>query len=184
MARYRFDPGRSRFTVHAFAGGLLSFAAHSPTFAVRDFAGQLRWQPEAPADAGLDVTVRAEALQLTDIVRPADRDEIEGRMRREVLETAAYPEVRFQSEQITTVAAAVPRYRLRIAGRLALHGVTRPLTIEAELMHYSDGARLGGEFPLRMSEFHIRPVTALGGAIKLRDELRLAFDIVAWRQEP
>ena len=37
MNRYRIDPGRSRFTVQAFATGLLSAFAHSPTFAVRDF---------------------------------------------------------------------------------------------------------------------------------------------------
>ena len=30
-------PGQSRFTVQAFAAGLLSFLGHSPTFAVRDF---------------------------------------------------------------------------------------------------------------------------------------------------
>ncbi len=42
-ARYRLDPGQSRFTVQAFATGLLSFLGHSPTFAVRDFAGAVRF---------------------------------------------------------------------------------------------------------------------------------------------
>jgi hypothetical protein len=36
--RHQIDAGRSRFTAQAFAGGLLSFFAHSPKFAVRDFA--------------------------------------------------------------------------------------------------------------------------------------------------
>ena len=40
--RYRFDPSLSRFTVRAFASGLLSFVGHSPTFAVRQFAGARR----------------------------------------------------------------------------------------------------------------------------------------------
>ena len=30
-----------------------------------------------------------------------------------------------------------------------------------------------------MSEFGIRPVTALGGTIKLKDELKLSFDLAA-----
>jgi hypothetical protein len=33
---YRLNPGESRFTVQAFASGLLSFLGHSPTFAIRD----------------------------------------------------------------------------------------------------------------------------------------------------
>jgi polyisoprenoid-binding protein YceI len=176
------DPGPSRFTVQAFAGGVFSFLGHSPTFAVRDFAGQLCWEPNPSEGAGLEVTVRADSLELIDRVRPADRDEIEGRMRREVLETRAYPDIRFQAAEIATAAAGGNRYRVRIIGQLALHGVMSRHGIEAELLLYDDGVRLGGEFPLRLTEHRIRPVTALGGSIQLRDQLRVAFDIVAWRE--
>jgi polyisoprenoid-binding protein YceI len=176
------DPGHSRFTVQGFATGLLSFFAHSPTLAVRDFEGEMRWAPDVSEGAGLVVTVRADSLALTDDVRPADREEIEGRMRREVLEVAAYPEIRFEADEIATAAVAPDRYRVRIAGLLALHGVTNRHTVEAELLHYDDGIRLGGEFPLRLSDYRIRPVTALGSAIQLRDQLRIAFDIVAWKE--
>jgi hypothetical protein len=31
-----------------------------------------------------------------------------------------------------------------------------------------------------MTAFEIRPVSALGGAIKLKDELRVSFDLVAF----
>jgi hypothetical protein len=49
---------------------------------------------------------------------------------------------------------------------------------------FNDGIRLAGEFPLRLSEYWIGPVTALAGAIQLRDQLRVAFDVVAWREGP
>ncbi len=39
MSRYRLDNKSSRFTVQAFATGLLSFAAHSPTFAGSPMSG-------------------------------------------------------------------------------------------------------------------------------------------------
>jgi polyisoprenoid-binding protein YceI len=182
MVRYRFDPGHSRFTVQAFASGLLSFLGHSPTFAVRNFDGELRWQPEMSEGTGLEVTVRADSLELIDNVRPADREEIEGRMRREVLDVAAYPEIRFQATEIATATLAANRYRLRIVGLLSLHGVTNRETVDAELLLHDDGIRLGGEHPLRLSDYRIRPVAALGGAIRLRDQLRVSFDIVAWRE--
>jgi polyisoprenoid-binding protein YceI len=184
LARYRVDPGHSRFTVQAFAGGLLSALAHSPTFAVRDYAGELRWGPQAAEGAGLWVTVRAGSLELVDHVRPADREEIEGRMRREVLEAPAYPEIHFQSTEIATAAVAGNRYRLRITGLLALRGVTNRHAIDAELVLYDDGVRLSGEFPLGLTDYRVRPVTALGGAIRLRDQLRVSFDLGAWQETP
>jgi polyisoprenoid-binding protein YceI len=176
------DTGRSRFTVQAFASGLLSFLGHSPTFAVRAFEGELGWEPGTSAGAALEVTVRADSLDLVDNVRPADRQDIEGRMRREVLEVAACPEIRFQSTEITSTAGGGNRYRLRIAGQLSLHGVTNRETVEADLQLFDDGVRLGGELGLRMSDYRIRPVTALGGAIQLKDQLRVSFDIAAWRE--
>jgi hypothetical protein len=36
-----------------------------------------------------------------------------------------------------------------------------------------------GSFPLRQSEYSIKPVSAGGGTIKVKDELRFTFDIVA-----
>jgi polyisoprenoid-binding protein YceI len=173
---------QSRFTVQAFAGGLLSFMAHSPTFAVGDFEGELHWQPDTPGPGALDVIVRAESLELTDDVRPADRQEIESRMRREVLEADAYPEVRFQAAEITTTATGQKQYRLRIAGMLSLRGLVHRQAFDADVRLYDDGIRMGGAFPLRLSDYRIQPVTALGGTIRLQDQLKVSYDILAYKE--
>jgi len=180
--RYHMDPDRSRFTVQAFAGGLLSFVGHSPTFAVRQFEGELAWEPTGSTTTDLVVIVKAESLELTGSQSPADREEIERRMRQEVLDVAAFPEIRFKADTVATSAQGGGRYQLRIMGSLALHGVTNRETINAELMLFNDGVRLSGEFPLRLSDYRTRPVVALAGAIKLKDELRLSFDIPAWKE--
>jgi hypothetical protein len=86
--QYRLDASLSRFTVQAFAAGMLSFLGHSPTFAVRDFTGTLAFPDGGPASLRLQITIRADSLALTDRVSAADRSEIEGGMRREVLDTA------------------------------------------------------------------------------------------------
>jgi polyisoprenoid-binding protein YceI len=180
--RFVIDASRSRFTVHATSGGMLSLLAHNPTFAVRDFAGELRWQPDAAEKQGFDMTLRADSLKLTDEVRPVDRDEVEGRMRREVLEVMRFPEIAYSAKKIETTAGTGNRHRLRLLGALALHGVANPLPIDADLVRYDDGVRMQGEASLRMSEFRIRPVTALGGTIQVRDALKLAFDLVGWQE--
>src|SRR5262245_59483144 len=143
--RYRLDPGHSRFTVKAFATGLLSIFAHSPTFAVRDFAGVMDFGDGQIAGLRLKLTVRADALELVDHVKPADRAEIEGRMRREGLETATYPEIRFEATVASSERVSPGRYRVGLGGPLSLHGVTRAHLADAELLVFDDGVRLRGE---------------------------------------
>ncbi len=176
------DSEHSRFTVQAFAGGALSYFAHSPAFAVRDFMGSVTLERGAVQGATLQLNVRADSLELTDDVRPADREEIQSRMRREVLETATYPEIRFDATATAAERAGEHEYQVRFTGSLTLHGRTRPHEAAAHLRLYSDGMRLTGESALRLSDFGIAPVTALGGTIKLKDQLRVAFDLVGWKE--
>jgi len=178
MNRYRIDPGRSLFTVQGFAAGLLSAFAHSPTFAVREYGGEVRLGDTAES-LELELTVNPALLDLQDRVSAADRRDIEARMQGEVLETSEYRTIAYRGGVIEAGTIGQGRYRLVIGGELSLHGVTRPQRIDAELTVFGDGLRLGGGSMLRMSEYGIRPVTALGGTIKLKDELKLTFDLAA-----
>jgi hypothetical protein len=72
--------------------------------------------------------------------------------------------------------------RVRIGGKLVLHGVTRELPIEARLTAMEGRLRAYGEFGLKQSDFRIRPVSAVGGTIKLKDELKLTYDISAQKE--
>jgi hypothetical protein len=43
--------------------------------------------------------------------------------------------------------------------------------------------RTSGEFVLRQSDYQIKPVTVAGGALKLKDEVKFSFEIVARKRE-
>jgi hypothetical protein len=43
--------------------------------------------------------------------------------------------------------------------------------------------RISGEFSLRQSDYGIKPVSFAGGALRLKDEVRFNFELVARRQE-
>jgi polyisoprenoid-binding protein YceI len=181
--RYSLDDSESRFTVQAFVSGALSALGHSPTFAIRAFAGEIRFATEAAAEAAIHVKVQADSLALVDTVSAKDRDEIESRMRLEVLETAVYPEIIFESTQITPTKIAEGWYRLQIAGKLSLHGVTNAHRSEAQLRMMEDEIRLTGDFALSQPAYRIKRVSALGGMITLKDDLKIAFDLVGRRQD-
>ena len=178
MAKYEFHPAESRFTVQAFATGLLAALGHNPTFAIREFSGTLEFDPQAPASASLALSIVAASLALTDRVKPQDLDEIETTMRRDVLETEAHPRVTFRSTRIAADRIADTWHRVRIAGLLALHGVERSHEIEAQLRTSDGRARLNGETSLSLSDYGLKKVSALAGTIKLKDEVRFSFELV------
>ena len=178
MSSYRLAQSDSEFRVHAFATGLLSVFAHSPTFAARDFKGVFRVDEENSSRMSLELEVKADSLELLDRVPLTDRRDIEGRMRSEVLEVFTYPEIRYQAQDISFRPDGPGRYRLQINGQLSLHGVTRNQPMETELRLYTDGLRLMGESTLLMSDYHMKPVKAVGGTIRLKDELRISFELL------
>ncbi len=178
---YRLDPTQGRFTVQAFAVGMLSFLGHSPTFAVRDFSGEARFDPAAPESTSVRVAVRADSLQMEDKVSDADRRQIEDTMRGETLETARFPEVVFESTEVRAGVRSGDDWPVRITGRMTLHGLTRSIGMDARLTLYSDGVRLAGGFTLSQSEFGMKPVVALGGTLRLKDPVQAAFNVVGWK---
>lgn len=176
---YRVEARQSRFVVKAFATGLLSVFGHSPTIAIRDFTGEVGFSPDHLGEASLRLRIRAESLEVADEVSNKDRREIERQMRADVLDTARYPEIVFESTNIVVEKVMGSQYRARITGNLSLHGVTRQCVIGAQVIAGEDFLRASGEFTLRQSLFNIRPVSAAGGTIKLKDELKFWFDIVS-----
>ena len=106
--RYRFDQEHSRFTVQAFAAGLLSFLGHSPTFAARAFAGTVEFEDELIAKMRLELTVEAGSLAAASDGPGPARREMEDRMRGEVLETSRFPEIAFRAAATSRAARTGP----------------------------------------------------------------------------
>lgn len=177
---YKADTGQSRFTVQAFATGLLSGFGHNPTIAIRDFMADIRFVPQTFANASFRLEVKADSLAVIDDVKEKDRLEIEEMMYRQVLETSTYPDIIFQSTSVTVTRIVPGRYKARIIGDLTLHGVTRTgIWLQAQLTISEDQLRAQGDFPLKQSDFKIKPVSVAAGALKLKDEVKFNFDILA-----
>ena len=178
--RYRVEASRSRFIAQAFAEGLLSAFGHNPRLAIRGFEGEVEFDPAAPNAASVWMKARADSLVVIDDISEKDRREIERVTREELLEAARSPEVVFQSAIVTAHQTAENRFQVRGAGNLSLRGVTRELAIDAMALVEGDELRAQGGFTLRLTDFNIRPVSVAGGLLKLKDEVRLSFDILAY----
>jgi polyisoprenoid-binding protein YceI len=181
--RYAIDPKRSTFTVRALATGLLSSFGHSPTISIPDFSGEIRLNPEAIEQSSIRLVIRSASLTVMDDIREKDRAEINGGMQQEVLESDSYPEIVYECSSFSGSRIGEGQYWGSLNGELSLHGVTRSQPIAIRISLNGDVLRATGDFAVRQSDYEIRPVSAVGGTIKLKDELKFSFDISAQKQE-
>ena len=177
--RYVIDASASKLTVRVYASGMLSSLGHNPVFAVRKFEGELELneQPSgsAQAHAGLDLARASGRRQRTGSVghhahhagrRPGGR---------------CLPDdhVRGIPGRTTVKPAGANQYESASTGELTLHGTTRTHPINARVLIHGDMLRASGEVPIQQPDYKLKPVKVPGSMMKVKDEVKLTFDIVA-----
>ena len=177
------DAGVSRFTVQAFATGILSSFGHNPVIGIRDFDGNIEFAPESLEKASVQVTVRTSVMEVLDQMKADDVKKLEHEMYEKVLEIRRYPCAVFTSKVITIQKASEDLVRAHVVGELTFHGVKRDHSFDARVVKIGNGLRISGEFPLRQSEYGIKPFSFAGGVLRLKDDLRFKFELLARKQE-
>ena len=183
LLHYVVDARSSRFTVQAFATGILSAMGHNPKIGIRAIRGEVDFSQEAGEGSGLRLMMQSNSLGVLDDISDKDRREIETTMNERVLEVAKFPEIVFEAPTITVTRIESALYSVSLDGKLGFHGVTRSQQVSARVMVSDTMLRASGEFTLRQSDYGIKPISVAGGALKVKDELKFAFEIVARMQE-
>jgi polyisoprenoid-binding protein YceI len=180
---YIFDKTASRFTVQAFATGLLSSFGHNPTIAIREYDGGVQFIPDTYENASVQLRLKTAMLEVLDEIKRDDREKLESKMYEDVLDTAHYPEAVFESREISVRALGSGLLQARVTGALTLHGVTQNHSFEARVRDMDSMLRVSGDFALRQSDYGIKPVSFAAGALRLKDDLKFNFEMVARRRE-
>jgi polyisoprenoid-binding protein YceI len=177
--QYQIDPGVSRFTIKAYATGMFSAFGHNPTIAVRDFSGEAKFAPGTLEEACLTLKIKADSLTVQDKISDKDKKEIERTMNQQVLESTRYPEIVFTTSSVSSRKAADGQYTVNLVGELSLHGVTNKQPVAAQVALIGNTLRAHGDFSVLQSSYGIKPISIGGGSLKLKDELKCSFDILA-----
>lgn len=167
-AQHAIDLQHSVLTVHAFKSGLFSGFAHDHEISSPISAGFI--DESAPGE--VDFKVEVSRMKVLDPKLEADkRAEVQKTMLGEsVLDNQRYPEIHFSSTQVR----ANGNNHWIVTGNLMLHGETHPVTAEVSRAkdHYTGSATLS------QREFGIKPISIAGGTIKVKDQIKIDFDIV------
>ena len=181
--RYVFDAKSSKFTVQAFATGLLSGFGHNPLIAIRDFDGEVQFVPGSYEKIFVRMSVKTSTFEPLGDMKRDDRQKMESMMRDEVLQIEQFPTALFESTEIKAREIGDGLLDARAAGDLTLHGVKRQHVFDVRVSNMGTILRASGAFSLLQSDYAISKVSLAGGALRLKDELKLNFEVVARRAD-
>jgi polyisoprenoid-binding protein YceI len=179
---YNLDASQSKFMAHANRSGLLWFKGHSHHLAASDFSGQIQLTPDTITPASLRLVVKAASLHETgaDFTEP-QKQIINKELKEIVLHPDQYPDITFQSTNVTAKALGADRYDVKINGNLTLHGVTRPVTIPVIVTLRGDTLRAVGKFDIDRDGYKVKATSAFHGLVRVDDDIKFEFDILGRR---
>jgi polyisoprenoid-binding protein YceI len=178
---YRIDPARSQLLVFIYRDGSLARMGHDHVAASRDVRGYAS-APQGLAAARADVYFAFDSLTMDEpalrseagFTSEIDAEDIETtrlRMLR-LVDAAVHP---FARLRVLGVSGTPPSVRL--AAELTLRGETRPVELPLSLNADAGTLRVEGEFSVRQTDFGITPFSIFGGALAVKDELRIKFRV-------
>ena len=181
VREFRVDAAASQVTVHVGRAGAFGFAGHDHEVAVPNMDGTIVLDSADATRSTITLRFDVTAMKVTGRGEPAaDVPEVQRVMLSDrVLDAQRYPTIAFTSRRIVIVKQAGDQLVLRVEGDLTLHGVTRPITVPVELRLAADQLTATANATVRQTDFGIRPVSAGAGTVKVKDELEIAFRIVA-----
>lgn len=183
VAHYVVDTKASRFTAQAFATGILSAVGHNPTIGIRSFSGDVHFSPETLQSSGFHLKIKTASLSVQDDISDKDRREIERLMNEQVLEITKYPEIVYNAPVISITKLGDSLYSAALDGTLNFHGVHCRQPVTARIAVFGAMLRASGDFTLKQIDYGIKPISVAGGALKLKDELKFSYEMVAREQE-
>jgi len=161
------DTQKSTLTVRVYKSGLFSAFAHDHEISAPINSGS--FSEESPV---VELGITAGNLKVLDKgSSESEKQKIQTKMLGpEVLDSAQFKEIHFKSTQVQSLGSAM----WQVTGNLTLHGQTHPVAFRVQKAngHYQ------GIAEVKQKDFGITPISIAGGGVKVKDAVRIEFDIV------
>jgi polyisoprenoid-binding protein YceI len=157
---------KSKMTVRVYKAGVFSAFGHDHQITAPIAGGTVDLGAHS-----VELRVNSVALRVGDPgASEKDRGEIQKTMLGpEVLDAARHTEITFRS----TAAEPAGGGAWHVRGMLTLHGESHPVVVEVR----ETGGHYVGSALLKQTNFGIKPVKVAGGTVRVKDEIRVEFDI-------
>ena len=180
MRIYTIDIESSRITAQLTQEGLLAKFRPRNEVEVKSFNGKIQVSPNDESD--IAVVLESEVRSMTNIDKDMsdfERKEFHNILHNVVLESEKFPTIKFASISVTDVQRADDSRNFTLNGDLTIREVTRRVAVPVSVTIRDQELRATGEGRFKQSEFGIKPYVGGLGAVKIGDEIKVNFVIVA-----
>ncbi len=178
---YSIAGGQSKLEIHVYKEGMFKAFGHDHLIAAKEISGEAQFDAQKIEDSTVRLQIVTQSLTVVDPGESEkDRRDVQATMEGEkVLDVAKFPEITFTSSGISGAKKSAEGWELTISGKLKLHGVEK--TVGFPLRVHTEKAQLRGEgeISILQTDYGITPVKVGGGAVKVKDKLKITFTIVA-----
>jgi polyisoprenoid-binding protein YceI len=177
---YTIDPASSQIMVQLTQEGFLAKLRPRNEVAVKNFNGKIQVAQNDESD--IAVVLESEVNSLTNVDKDMsefERKEFHNVLHNVVLESEKFPTIKFASISVTDVQESNEGRTFTLNGDLTIREVTRRVAVPLSVTIRDQELRATGEGRIKQSEFGIKPYTGGLGAIKIADEVKVNFVIVA-----
>jgi len=180
---YRVVAEESRMTVHVGTAGLFKIFGHEHNIQVKGIAGRVEWDPDSASSSRFVLEIDAASLTVADEeLSEKDRAQVQSDMESKALALPENPRIVFESTGVRVEKTEGSRSRLKLQGRLRLRGVETPVEVPLWLELAEGRLTAKGEMELEGKNWGVPQISAAGGSVKTKEDLELAFEIVAVRE--
>ena len=179
---YKIDSQKSKVEIQVAREGFFKAFGHDHLVSAKEFSGEVQLDSSKFENSSVSFTVEAKSLTVLDPGESEkDRKDVQTTMLGEqVLDVARYPQIQFSSSRVKVVSKKKGVYELQVEGELALHGAKKAVTVPVRAQILEDGTlSVYVEVPLLQSDYGITPIKIAGGTVRVKDRLKLTFQILA-----
>jgi len=180
-SNYSVDPARSKVDIHVYKEGVFKAFGHDHEIAAKELAGQVQFDLAKIDQSTVSLKIPTKSITVIDPGESEkDRHEVQATMEGEkVLDVAKFPEITFTSTSVTSAKKTPDGWELTLAGKLNLHGVKKPVSFPLHVRADARELRGEGELSILQTDYGITPIKVGGGSVKVKDKLKITFNIVA-----
>lgn len=175
--RHCIEAGKGQFLIFAGTGGLFGAFAHDHTIEAKEISGCVQVDGANLARSSVELTFPANKIKVLDPKASAtDRTKIQQQMETDVLRIQQFPSIQFRSTAMRL--APGKESQITVDGQLTIRDRTRPVSIPLQVARTPDGSiKVTGQYSFRQTAFGIKPVQVMGGTVRVKDELRVRFEL-------
>jgi polyisoprenoid-binding protein YceI len=183
---YSIDNTMSKLEINVYKAGLFKAFGHDHLIAAGEISGRVQLDAQKLENSSVLLKVGAKSLTVVDPGESEkDRHDVQATMMGEqVLDATRFSEIVFSSKSVTAVKRTADGWSLTVDGKLDLHGAEKQISLPLTLRLEGGQLVARGAVALLQSQFGIKPVSIGGGSVKVKDELKVGFAIVANRVNP